>query len=170
MTTFVVDASVAIKWVVEEPGTAAALSIRAAERLVAPDLWVAECANILWKKVRRGEFSADQALAAAELLEAAGVEVMAGEPAMSHVVRLATTLDHPAYDCVISPWRRPMAGRWSPSTTACSNGFAARASNDMLGRSTRRRPRPTQPAPRRPPAAGSITLDAAREIRQSSRP
>lgn len=100
MTTFVVDASVAIKWVVEEPGTAAALSIRAAERLVAPDLWVAECANILWKKVRRGEFSADQALAAAELLEAAGVEVMAGEPAMSHVVRLATTLDHPAYDCV----------------------------------------------------------------------
>lgn len=100
MTSFVVDASVAIKWVVEEPGTDAALSIRAAGRLVAPDLWVTECANILWKKVRRGEFSADQALAAAELLEAAGVEVMAGEPALSQVVRLATTLDHPAYDCV----------------------------------------------------------------------
>ena len=100
MTSFVVDASVAIKWVVEEPGTDAALSIRAAGRLVAPELWVAECANILWKKVRRGEFSADQALAAAELLEAAGVEVMAGEPALSQVVRLATTLDHPAYDCV----------------------------------------------------------------------
>jgi len=100
MTTFVVDASVAIKWVVEEPGTDAALSIRAAERLVAPELWVAECANILWKKVRRGELSAEQALAAAELLEAAGVEVMAGEPALSQVVRLTTTLDHPAYDCV----------------------------------------------------------------------
>ena len=100
MTTFVVDASVAIKWVVEEPGTDAALSIRAAERLVAPELWVAERANILWKKVRRGELSADQAHAAAELLEAAGVEVMTGEPALSRVVRLATTLDHPAYDCV----------------------------------------------------------------------
>ena len=100
MSTFVVDASVTIKWVVEEPGTNAALSIRAADRLVAPDLWVAECANILWKKVRRGELSADQARAAAELLEAAGVEVMAGEPALSRVVRLATELDHPAYDCV----------------------------------------------------------------------
>lgn len=100
MTTFVVDASVAIKWVIEEPGTADALAIRAAGRLVAPDLWIAECANILWKKVRRGEISAEQARTAAELLESAGVEVIAGEPLLSRVVQLATTLDHPAYDCI----------------------------------------------------------------------
>ncbi len=100
MTTFVVDASVAIKWVVEESGTEAALAIRAAERLAAPDLWVAECANILWKKVRRGEISAEQARTAAELLEVAGVEVVSGEPVLSRVVQLATSLDHPAYDCV----------------------------------------------------------------------
>jgi predicted nucleic acid-binding protein len=100
MTTFVVDASVAIKWVVDEPGTSHALTIRSADRLVAPELWVAECANILWKKVRRGEFTVEQALDAAELLQGAGVEVMVGEPTMTRVVQFATTLDHPAYDCV----------------------------------------------------------------------
>jgi predicted nucleic acid-binding protein len=51
---FVIDASVAIKWVVRETGTQEALSLRQ-HRLVAPDLLVAECANILWKKVRRKE-------------------------------------------------------------------------------------------------------------------
>ena len=48
MSTFVIDASVAIKWVVEEPGTPEALLLRR-HRLLAPDLLMAECANILWK-------------------------------------------------------------------------------------------------------------------------
>jgi predicted nucleic acid-binding protein len=52
VTPFVIDASVAIKWLVDEPGTAAALSLRR-HRLLAPDLLIAECANVLWKKVRR---------------------------------------------------------------------------------------------------------------------
>lgn len=100
MTTFVVDASVAIKWVVEEPDSDIALRIRGADRLVAPELWVAECANILWKKVRRGELTPVQALDAAEILRASGVEVIGGEPSLPQVVSLAMSLDHPAYDCV----------------------------------------------------------------------
>jgi predicted nucleic acid-binding protein len=50
MKELVIDASVAVKWVVEEPGTQEALLLRQ-HRLLAPDLLVAECANILWKKV-----------------------------------------------------------------------------------------------------------------------
>ena len=60
MTTWVIDASVAIKWVVDEPGTEQALLLRR-HHLVAPDLLVPECANILWKKIRRGELSEAQA-------------------------------------------------------------------------------------------------------------
>ncbi len=51
MTTLVVDASVVIKWVIEETGTQDALALRR-HRLLAPDLLIPECANILWKKVR----------------------------------------------------------------------------------------------------------------------
>lgn len=49
----VIDASVAIKWVVDEPGTTEALALRRKAKLIAPDLLIAECANILWKKARR---------------------------------------------------------------------------------------------------------------------
>lgn len=64
----VVDAGVAIKWMIEEPGTAEALTLRR-YRLSVPDLLIPECANILRKKVRRQEISADEASLAARLLE-----------------------------------------------------------------------------------------------------
>jgi predicted nucleic acid-binding protein len=62
VNTLVIDASIAIKWVVEEDGTAEALVLRQKAKLIAPDLLVAECANIFWKKVQRGEFLKAKAL------------------------------------------------------------------------------------------------------------
>ena len=64
MTDLVIDASVAMKWVIDEPGTQQALALRR-HRLFAPDLLVAECADVLWKKVRRNELSAEEAQLAA---------------------------------------------------------------------------------------------------------
>ena len=52
--TVIVDASVAIKWVLEEDGSAEARSLLASEVLAAPDLMYVETANILWLRVRRG--------------------------------------------------------------------------------------------------------------------
>jgi hypothetical protein len=57
VNTFVIDASIAVKWVVEEDGTPEALALRQTAKLMAPELLVAECANIFWKKVRRKHFS-----------------------------------------------------------------------------------------------------------------
>ena len=54
MSTLVIDASIAIKWVVEEGGTTEALVLRQKAKLMAPELLVAECANILWKKSPKG--------------------------------------------------------------------------------------------------------------------
>ncbi|WP_043342456.1 type II toxin-antitoxin system VapC family toxin [Belnapia moabensis] len=99
MKTVVIDASVAIKWVVEEPGTAEALALRRF-RLSAPDLLVAECANILWKKVRRGELGRAEALLAARLLERADVDLVPMRRMLESAAELATALDHPAYDCM----------------------------------------------------------------------
>jgi predicted nucleic acid-binding protein len=99
MTDLVIDASVAIKWVIDEHGTREALALRS-HRLFAPDLWVAECANVLWKKMRRNELSADEARLAARLLQRADVELAPMRSLLEPATALAIALDHPAYDCI----------------------------------------------------------------------
>jgi predicted nucleic acid-binding protein len=100
VSTLVVDASIAVKWVVEEDGTPQALILRRQAKLIAPDLLTAECANILWKKVQRDELSKEEALLAARLLQAAEIELLPTRPSMEAATRIAIELDRPAYDCV----------------------------------------------------------------------
>jgi predicted nucleic acid-binding protein len=99
LNAHIVDASVAIKWVVAETGTPEALELLG-HRLMAPALFQVECANILWKKVKRREMSAREGGLAVRLLADFGVELCAPEPDLSRVLELAVALDHPAYDCV----------------------------------------------------------------------
>jgi len=99
VSALVIDASVAVKWVIEEEGTTEALALRD-RALAAPDLLIAECANILWKKVRRHELSEQEAVFAAGLLARADIELMAMRPYLEAAVRIAVALDHPAYDCI----------------------------------------------------------------------
>ena len=107
--TLVIDASVAIKWVVAEPGTDAALSLRQ-ERLFAPDSLIPECANVLWKKIVRRELTESEALMAARLLERADVQLQPMRLLLEPAVRLAVSLDHPAYDCVYLALAETMDG------------------------------------------------------------
>jgi predicted nucleic acid-binding protein len=96
---YVVDASVAVKWVVDEPGTGQALKLRG-HALAAPDLLVAECANILWRKVRLGELSGPEASLAISLLVRADIELVPMRSMARRAVDLSVALDHPAYDCM----------------------------------------------------------------------
>lgn len=96
--TVVIDASIAIKWVVAEPDSDKALALRQ-ERLLAPDLLIPECTNVLWKKVRRGELQPAEALVTARLIERADIELHSTRPLTEPAARLAIALDHPAYDC-----------------------------------------------------------------------
>ncbi|MFD2233357.1 type II toxin-antitoxin system VapC family toxin [Phaeospirillum tilakii] len=99
MSGLVIDASIAVKWVVDEDGTQEALSVRK-HALVAPDLLIPECANILWKKVRLGELTVDEAAFAARLLARADVDLAPMRSLMEEATRIAVSLDHPAYDCL----------------------------------------------------------------------
>ena len=95
----VVDACVAVKWVVEEIDSDVARSL-SRDRLEAPDLLPVECANILWKKVRIGDLSRRDAKLCLEALMAAPVKLTAGSELLVSALELALELQHPVYDCV----------------------------------------------------------------------
>ena len=92
MSLFVIDASIAAKWVIEEPGTPEAVVLRERARLMAPDLLAAECANIFWKKVRRQELTRDEAILAARLLQGAEVELLPTRSLLQTATRIAIWL------------------------------------------------------------------------------
>ena len=98
MNTLVIDASIAVKWVVEERGTPEALALRQKAKLIAPELLVADCANILWKKVKREELLKQEALLAARLLQGAEIELLPTRSLFEAATRMSIEIDHPAYD------------------------------------------------------------------------
>ena len=57
MKAAVVDASVALKWVIEEAHSDRAILLLTYEALHAPDHWQAEAVNVLWAKLVRGDLS-----------------------------------------------------------------------------------------------------------------
>ena len=93
----VIDASVAVKWVVPEPDSKHAECLLE-HGLVAPDLLFAECANVLWKKVRRGELTKGEADVAAQTLEQADLTIVSARAYVIRATAIAVELDHPAYD------------------------------------------------------------------------
>jgi len=95
----IIDASVAVKWVVPEIGSDRAAAL-AAYRLSAPDLLDAECANVLWVKVTRGEIDESDALARIARLTTAPVDRVSCRELASAALKLSIDLGHPAYDCL----------------------------------------------------------------------
>jgi len=85
--------------VVAETGTPQALPLRLRAKLLAPELPVAECANILWQKVQRRGLLRDEALLAARLPRGADIELLPTQALLEAAADLAVELDHPAYDC-----------------------------------------------------------------------
>jgi predicted nucleic acid-binding protein len=97
--TLVVDASVVLKWVVDEPGSAAAAALRASF-LAAPELLLEECANVLWVKQRRGELTADEARERLRLLFEAPVQLVPSAGLLNRALELGIHLDQTVYDCI----------------------------------------------------------------------
>jgi predicted nucleic acid-binding protein len=145
VSDLVIDASVAIKWVIEEEGTQEALALRG-RALTAPDLLIAECANILWRKTRRNELSESEALFAAGLLGRADIELVSMRPYLEAATRIAIALDHPAYDCIDIALAEAEGVRFITADTSLVRKVGSQASRryadrvlDLAERETRQR-------------------------------
>jgi len=98
VANWVVDASAAAKWLAPQAESAQADALLG-ETLTTPDLLYAEVANILWKKVARGEMDAATADAAVRWLRHVPLRVVACSALVHEATALSIRLDHPAYDC-----------------------------------------------------------------------
>lgn len=94
----IVDASVALKWVIEEAGSDTARRLVEGEELVAPDLLFIECANALWAKVRRKQILRADAMAAFAAIEAAPISSVPGRAYVASAQAIAFELEQTAYD------------------------------------------------------------------------
>lgn len=93
----IVDASVAIKWLVPETDTEVANQLLARGDLVAPDLLASEVANAIWKKRNRGEISGVPMGLGGLMRLFSRIEPT--PPLLPRATAIALELDHPAYDC-----------------------------------------------------------------------
>jgi predicted nucleic acid-binding protein len=95
----VIDASVALKWVIPEPDSDMANALRIDE-LIAPSLWLAEAANGLWRHARLGKITADEVLELFATLASAPVASLPIEAHIERALTIATEIGHPVYDCL----------------------------------------------------------------------
>jgi predicted nucleic acid-binding protein len=95
----IIDASVAFKWLVEEPDSAIAISWLDCNDLKAPHLIHSECGNALFKRIRGGEIFAEGASTQLAGLKEI-VTLVDEQPWLGRALSMSITLDHSFYDCV----------------------------------------------------------------------
>ncbi len=99
--TWVVDASIAVKWVIPEVLSDRADRVRDGdEDVLAPDLLLVEVANALWRKTAAREITAREADDAFDLVRASGIDLRPTGPLVPRAMDVARRLGHPVSDCV----------------------------------------------------------------------
>jgi predicted nucleic acid-binding protein len=128
--TLVVDASVAIKWFVEEDGRQQALHVLDLEERHAPDLIIAEVANEIWRKTVRGEVTDRQATAICAALPRYFEALHPAEALVESAFGIALALRHPIYDCLYLACAALVKGR---VVTADRRLMTAIANTELVG-------------------------------------
>jgi predicted nucleic acid-binding protein len=96
---FVVDASLVVKWFVPEVNWVAARKwLDASHDYLAPDLIFPEVGSAVWKKVRKGELSSEEAHSLVNDLSVVGVEAVSMRALVSDAHALAVRTGITVYD------------------------------------------------------------------------
>jgi predicted nucleic acid-binding protein len=101
MKAIVLDASVGVKWYVNESGTEKALDLLDSDlRLLAADVFRVEVVNALLRQLRGGQISPGIFDAALADLALNMPELVPSTEILDRAVALARALAHPIYDCL----------------------------------------------------------------------
>jgi predicted nucleic acid-binding protein len=139
MIPVVIDASVAAKWVLpKEPlgGEAAELLDGYGKGRVAfavPDLFWAECANILWKAARSGRRSYAQAEAGLKRLLELGMPTTPSAELVSVAFALATGYERSVYDSLYVALALKLSSRLITADEKLARALAAHLPVQWLG-------------------------------------
>jgi len=99
--TLVIDASVAIKWVLPEDGADRAASLRdRPDELIAPTLIAAEIGSAMQRRALAKELTPREALNAAEIATGLINRMVPIPELAARALEFAVELRHPVYDCV----------------------------------------------------------------------
>lgn len=101
MTTCVVDASVALKWLIEEDDSILAAEFAASpHELHAPDFLQIEAANAIWRRINKGELPVDFWPAAQQELILGFSAWHRATDLLPSAMELSISMQHPVYDCL----------------------------------------------------------------------
>ena len=101
MTDLVVDASVVVKWYLDEPGSEAARLLQGkALELAAPRLLPVEVANVLWKYIRKGSLDARTGIRILATLADAPIDWHDTNLLTSEALVVAAETGRTVYDCL----------------------------------------------------------------------
>lgn len=99
--TLVVDASVAVKWIVREAGNDKARALfDIPDPLIAPDWLLIEAASTFWKKVRASELLEVHAERHLDELPEYFARLFPSQPFVRDAMKWSFRLKHPVYDCL----------------------------------------------------------------------
>jgi len=130
----IVDACVAVKWLLPEQGSEAAMDLlRGNDVMAAPDLIRVEVASAMTRRYRRGEMSAEDAKGCIrmwiEILKEGVVQVASNVDDLQEAGNLSLQLKHPIQDCLYLA----VARRTSSRLITADREFAAKAASVFPG-------------------------------------
>lgn len=141
MTWFVLDASVAAKWMLPatgEPLTLEAFRLLAAYEsgdvnLIVPDIFWAECGTIMWKAVRHQRLERTAAELAIESLRQRSFPTVSSRDLLLTALAIAFDYDRAAYDCLYVALAAQSRRQFITADERLANAMAARLPVKWLG-------------------------------------
>jgi predicted nucleic acid-binding protein len=98
---FVIDANVGLKWFIEEPrSTAARKILEKGKAFIVPDIFIPEICNVVWKKFKIQEITAEQGQAIVTNVPAVIDHIVPTAELAQRAFDLAVQFNHPVYDCL----------------------------------------------------------------------
>jgi predicted nucleic acid-binding protein len=101
LNKFVVDANVAVKWVLPEIyAEAASRLLNSDYTLLVPDFFFSEIGNIFWKQVRFGTNTLEEAKLNFNQIAITNIQIYQSKPLIPLALEIAIRVQQAVYDCV----------------------------------------------------------------------